>query len=522
MSLDAAGGSSADHSREALPHAFRLGELVLDLLDWPEEWIDRRIETICFDDDRTATRSTALDIILPDPVPELFGRAVLPIAMHPRNPARNVVVATAAGEPLPFLNREQERGLVAAGLVAGSYDLLDEQGIVLDQLTPDDRYLLVLRQIESTLMVPGEAREAVDDVFAHQRLLFEDELQPYWEEFQKKRLVIALPAIGPEEAANRPTLVRINERHAEELIRPDSYRHEFDIPTTTLYATGKADDAASLSNALYDKTHEFVVPPPSGHVSPWKRKAHADDLYVTVPTELVRETRSYHIEFTCPPGVYVDYGVLVVVHGVRADGSDAPGEMYDIEILEVEDDDPHWATAHFYYNPQMSRLPSRDDEEANGILEAALCVVLRPMYHGVMRSGANVAFLTTALLVVLAFSLGYDAADYPLRLHLPLDERDTNSLVSLLLLVPSVALAVLVRQDEHLMTKYVIDRYRLRLGILALDTFAVAILFAVGLSGAWLFWSLLTAAVVAAVCSVHVCRSAIHSRDQLRSQAFSA
>ncbi len=91
----------------------------------------------------------------------------------------------------------------------------------------------------------------------------------------------------------------------------------------------------------------------------------------------------------------------------------------------------------------------------------------------------------------------------------------TESVVAMLLLAPTAALGLLIRQNEHLLTKHIASAYRKRLGALATVTFSAATVIATGLGG-WQLLAVLTAAAVAGSTLAGITwRSASHSKDRL-------
>ena len=482
---------------------------LLDLLEAQDLWLRRRIEVVSFDDDRTVRRASTLDISLDQyaqvtrgPIPRVGGRALLPIGMQPRTPSRDVTVTTASGEPLPFLTRAEERAMLAAALADDSYGLLQgDSGTKWDAIPGDVRRQRLLRLIESELdlaRLPAEWQSGANAALLQE---FVEELKPYWADLANNRVVIALPLMNELQTGflwwRRHNRLRLIESHPEEIPRGPTARIPplFRIPLAVYWWNA----GGTRRTVISPRTGRTTEPPP-GHEPAWVKRSYLDDVPVTIPAAQLGESQSYHFELRCPPGMYVHYGCLIVTRFVADDTSDPPTddgppdasnvetvppeEAFEVEVIEIEDNDPHWDTAHFYYTSSLSQLGN--DNPAT-IAESSVVVVLRPMFHGALRTGVNVSALTAVLLTCLTLTLGWSAAGWAFVIEAPFQERQTDALVSLLLLAPTIALALLVRQDEHLFTKFVLNAYRQRVGALAASTFAVAVAFAVGLTGLWLF-----------------------------------
>lgn len=515
-----------------------VGVRLLDLLIDQPAWIARRIEQVEWADDRTLWRTSVIDVrspastrtgaqndeagshsmeTQPPPFPLVGNRLLLPIAMFERRASRNVTVTSAAQEPLPHLTRSEERALVAAGLTTWVSEM---SGDAFDDIPVSVREAGLAATIEVGASLPGlelpgewlHLRKRADrlaDYVAASR----DE----WSHFVEHRVVVALPEAS-ELGANDGRL-RIIERHPEEFPRaPEPRRISplFRVPIaqeegpTAIRVLVTDPVVGPIRYMAGDTTIDRPV---------WERSCSLDDAPISIVAGSLGEAASYHLEVTCPAGMFIETSKLVVTR-VSGDTSDEIDEAYGgptvvggVEVWEIDEDDPRWDTAHFYYSASYGQEEGTDPPE---ILESVAALILRPMYHGVLRAGTNVSILTTALLATLTLSLGWEAGGLPTLVELPLVQRDTNSVVSLLLLVPTIALAVLLRADEPLLTKWVMSSYRQRLAVVGLANFVAAVAFAIGLDGLWLTATLVVATCVSAVYSYWNYRSGEVSRARER------
>lgn len=546
-----------EHDEQQFEWDADLGAQLIRLLWESSWWIKRRIEQITFDDEETIRRRTSLDISFDGYLPEdsylpiLGARALLPISLQPRRPSREVTVSTAGHEPLPHLNRTEERSLIGAGLARLSEELGPEWATEIPLSVRCKAFYEALELDVGAETLPddwceGSQQQKVESLLSA--------LSDVLDDFAENRLIVAMPEVS--ELYGRPgdhgdvNRIRLHEDHPERVEggRPanslfrylrsskaiDSLRRfrwwstvprptwlrRISVPKRPVEVAEKSRlfyHDSSTAHAIYfrDGTRSIDGKDPN-HRPIWRRPPQPDDVYYRFHTRELQSAESFHVEVVCPPGVYVDEAWLIVS---RPFGSDDQGEgaTTAVEILEIEDDDPHWDAAHFYYFHALPEASWTDPDDGADIedIEAEVLAVLRPMYHGVMRSGRNTSILTTMLLILLTFTVGWIASGLPAILHLPLRPTDANSVVSLLLLVPTIALALLVREDEHLLVKRVVETYRQRLAGIALSTFVLALLFAIGLHGLWLFGALSIATLVSSAFTVRTMKSAAYSRDQV-------
>lgn len=476
----------------------RCGFAVLTLLYQQPDWILRRTEQLTFDDALTLRRRTSLDITLDrfpkldeDVVPVWGDRALLPIMLIGRDVHHDIKVETAAGEPLPFLPRSDERDFLAAGLAELSvrFDEVPDGEVDAER---DTRRELVRTIIDGP---PNKPIGEVDGRLGSIRASLDD--------FVRNHVVIATPPVddlvqqqGAAQSARSRGLIRLTETHAESY--PALRRKEFGVDK--LRAALRSSPRLVQGYAGHRSEAQ-----PESHL--WDRSFRLDDVAITVPTSQIDGAESFHVELVCPPGVYMEDAALVSTVETGGDG----GEPRSVEIAEILEDDRHWDAAHVHYSARIHQ-----DKELVRV-DSVFLVVLRPMYHGLMHAGQNLSALSAALLWILTFTIGWRAAGWDAVVRVPFRADDTtDAVVAMLLLAPTAALGLLIRQEEHLLTKHVAAGYRRRLGALAGITFAAATVFATGLGGWQLFVILLMASIAGTVVAGITVVGARYSETRLK------
>jgi hypothetical protein len=216
------------------------------------------------------------------------------------------------------------------------------------------------------------------------------------------------------------------------------------------------------------------------------------------------EAHSYHANLRCPPGVYLEKAFLRALNieggrTVRSSSGYLPHGKR--ELIVVTEDDIHEDRGHLYF----SHFLSERDAPADDYLPADLYLMLRPSYHNGLRAGMATSVLSTASLGLL---LG--------RLVTASTLGPNDSTVSLLLVVLSLFVAVILRQEEHLLTKAVFSRYRVRLAVVGVAVFAVAIVVASGVAGTPRLATLAVATGLSLVTTLRTVWSGFHSRSHAR------
>lgn len=469
----------------------------LALLYSQPSWILRRSEWVSFEDSLTVRRHSELDISLDGfkghagHVPRLGNRVLLPIMQVRRDLNTEIRVMSASSDPMPFLPRRRERGLLACGLLELLRHVHRESPPQAEARLPwVDGFDRVLAAIDGAVSEPPPVH---DDM---------PELHTYLMDLAKYNVVVASIAEEPSAGDSGVGFVRILESHYEPASA--SRKKGFDVPLSR-----NGYDRDDTRHRLAFAGHHYERP--AGWQPLWRRQFRLDDSTVTLPALLLDTAESFHLRAVCPPGLYVERATLVST--IEQEGS--------LEVLEILRDDGHWTEAHVSYR---AALHSGGDPRSGGSLqegflstrkEAALLLVLRPMYHGLTRTGQNVSVVTSALLWVLTFTLGWRSADWNWRLATLSQEVATDPVVAVVLLAPTAALAMIVRQNENLMTKFVADGFRRRIGAQALLAFAAATATAVGLVGPALFWLLLTLSLTSTVLSVITLLECRHSESKV-------
>lgn len=469
------------------------GLALLSLLDWQPQWILRRVERGAFEDALTIRCRTTLDIFLgrleEDPkvalIPTLGDRILLPIMQVSRLSHHDVSIEDAHGQSLPFLPRSEERRLLSEGLA--EYYLEAQAGEIEGNVKELQQAILKLIN-----QAPSKA-EKLPDRFAH--------IATHIRNFQQNNLVIA--AIKRDDVFDKYgfKLLRISETHASSL--------PWSNPASRKVAPilGRDYLAYQTRNRVAYSGHSTFRP--TDWVPLWRKPASLDDTLVVIPVPLMDTAESYHMEVACPSGAYVSKATLVSTMKLPSGR---------IEVLEVVEDDRHWNVAHASFHIGMhteSEVLAEDIQSRR--LDSGFLLVLRPMYHGLMRTGKNVSLISVGLLWLLTFTLGWDGLGWPPVIEMPrASNPQLESIVAMMLLVPTVILSFIVRQDENLMTKSVADGFRRRIGMLATITFAAALILAVGVSDWLLFAGLCALSGMGTIVAARTWSSARRSELQLR------
>jgi hypothetical protein len=277
------------------------------------------------------------------------------------------------------------------------------------------------------------------------------------------------------------------------------------------------DDGALLRLELkrsqrLPRAHEGVPRADRGRIEPQPNEPELlDDLIIRFPAEQISTSESYHWKFVAPAGSIVKEAHLevqnvpdakaiadVIIENladadstIGASGGDAGGAedkhpTGDPSVLAARiaksvddhlasdsypDDDPHCDRVHIYYNskPWLKVPPP---------IDATVVVVLRPNTMGTTRPGTIASWLATIALVTIAVTIGWEGC--PFGGGWVGYRWDVDSVVAILLLGPTLLVAFIIRENEHLLAKRVLTHYRRRIATQAFLTFTAAALYALG------------------------------------------
>lgn len=452
------------------------GKRLGSLIGSTQEWVTRRIERVEFEDGRTFRRVTTFDVGFDreqfGEVPCWRGRLLLPLKALQREHDVDATVLDASGVALPQLTFRHERALVAAAIAwqllpaatrglraevaRGSYEV-----ILLDAWDPEE--------FEEACRRVGDLFDAADGEHGALRaaLARYANVGTEW----GKRWVIASP--GDLTADQEGCLFRLQVVQSERL------------------------------------------PQDSGGNGPDEH--HLDDLALVFDVEELGECESFHFELSVPTGVLVknaDLSVWTAALEELKTWDPAEGELPPIKRVERRNDDPHHDRAHVFFDGGML-------EGDVHVLDATVEVVLRPMTIGGTRAGVLVGLLATATLVVLALTIGWVGAPRWLDGASLVEVRygwQPGSVVSMLLLGPTLLAALVVQEREHLMTKRVLEGHRRRLMGHGLLTFGAAGTYALGMPDRPRWWLLVGGSLCSLLLTVAELRSYRLSRQALRAR----
>lgn len=478
-------------------------------------WIGRRTERLSFEREHTVQRRTTCELEVPKQLtkrlPSFLGRSPLPIAGFARFPALHVR-ARIDGADVPILRREHERSLLSE--------------LITDRVLANAKAAKALSQLPVPAtgsradVVRGLVRHALDPALAPapppalevvRSQMFEavPEALQYIEDYIDTRLIVVL---APSNALQNDDGVLVLEEEHTEAVRFErvaAWRSVVSVIESLLgirstYALFKrrktrrlliADGSAMRTDAFFNK----------GALGPyrqqWSGVVRPDSYRAVVPVDQFPEAASYHLELASPKGTYIDTAQLRIV------ADDKDDDVMDIVI--VRDDDNHPDQSHLHFNPNLMGR-GRTTRYDTGVLR----VVIRPSYHNGLRAGLHVSTMATVVLILLTVSVGWTAIGVEPRLTAL--APDTNSIVSLLLLAPTLAIAAVVRQEEDEFVKLIQARYRARLAVIGVALLAAAFSLALGIDELLQALVIAGATCVAAVCWGGTALSAAYSHRRIR------
>lgn len=460
-------------------------------------WVRRRSEHVEFVDAKSLCRTTRIEILSQSLGPVSF----LPLGLHDRDQTADRSVRDESGASLQIATSEEERHVVACGLAYLSWLADCEESAARVQALDLERRREIIELVRETLeSLAGAGKLSEDEpegaLTAEQFGLVRDSIAGGFAEsilesvrpFAQRRLVLCE---APEKIAAEMTIV---ESHYGPMTFPSDLISR--LMRTAISGIRAMELEFKLGGA---RTALRSVPEANGLGSmPWNWKRHVDDAAVSVPAVEPIGARSFHLQIEAPEGCFVSAAQLVVT---RYDDHRRP------DITIADDDDMRLTSARFY-------VPFIRELRDHSVLEATAAIVLRPLYGGQLRPAMAVSVLTTAILVAVGILHVFPAVGSPDLLTKANDRAE--SLVAILLLVPSLFLASLVRQVEHPIAKAVLWPLRLRLSVMLVLSVAAAVLVAVGKFNTFTtggYWALL---VVATVVTGITCASAERSRAGTR------
>lgn len=397
------------------------GEALIRLQKRSREWVKRRIEVVRFIDHLTMERETTLDLELSG---ELFKD-------FPTLHGHTLL-------PIKLLRRTPSLNVTvrdAGGNTLPQLNRRDERNLVAagivfkcyeglanaGQLSPDTGLLF------------KEIRDKIDGREDPPEELPSSEWETIRNSYMGYRLVVPMVDLRP---------YRDDESKAAILRLVVSYPETLPSPSPRLYRL--------------NQPHEVRKGKPLPYLA--QLRAHLatiDDWAVIFEVEQIQDCESFHFEFVAPVGIQVrDDGKLKITTEKKEE--------------TVSDSDLYPDRAHFFYQ-------NSEEGEDNAIHEARVELTLRPMTRGVMGGLFLTSLFSMIVLLVLFLTLGL----FP---NARLYNRDVQSIVTALLLGPTFLSSLMVRDNEHEMTKRILRNMRRRVAVGGVSTFSASLAFALGLS----------------------------------------
>jgi len=499
------------------------------------KWIRRKSELISWDDDAVLERATRFEFVDTDDAgPNFLSARLFPLMEVSRTVAANAFVhlGTEEGPVLPRLSRVEERSIVFRGYTELLIAAIAESGALLPpefREHAEQRFQAFVGPWESSSTLPmydAQWESSLDKQLWLQHVAMCAEHLPF-------RTIYAL--IPTHQMPPQGTILQVTVKYSEffnlqsygpldrfvlrhtKKHKPPPLPEDVDedpfaafwlasVGTPSLVVT---DSVGQLSKG----TNQFVEgfeQAKRAYVEAVRFKWWIPDTYgLALPLSGHLEAGSYHANLRCPPGVYVHKAFLraMSVEGRLAMSLTgyAPARR---EMIVVTEDDLHEDRGHLYFSRDLSRSRASADEFVE---QASLYVVLRPTYHNGLRAGMVISVLVTLTLVFFLFR------DITTGKSVPSGYIGVNdSTVSLLLVVLSVFVAVVLRQEEHFLTKAVFSHYRTRLAITGVTLFVVAVSVAAGIDGWPQVGVLAAAAAVSLASTLSTIWSAFYSRKHAR------
>jgi hypothetical protein len=447
-----------------------------------DEWIGRRIVGLSFESDILIRRRVEVEVNLteiPSPV-VLDDKLYVPITDVDRAGQQNLVCEDGATR-LYTLGRTDERTLTAMGLVwtleprvdiaTINFSLVDCCHYHLDSSylakVPDgwDEWLAIVRN---------------DSDFA-------DVLADY----EKQRLVIGV--LRGLRHRDNPTRVSYSTSEVLRVERSGWWRTARALfssrdPNKSVFAAWDQLGAVggNWQGVQADGTATGIERVSSNAGAPrgfyrkaWSRPWLLSDTYVVnIDLSELLESRTLNVSMEVPSGVYIDSAILRIFHF----------NDHTSSILFIKDNDAHPQQANLHFSRTLLGIP--DDPE--DYLQSQLRLILRPSYHNGLRSGRNIIFASAVISWLVTIILAWPAAGWdcvePLCRLPSVTSFDRNSVVTLLIAAPSVAVGVYLRPGpEALITKRIQGAYRTRLALSGALSFALALVAAIEFSDGAVF-----------------------------------
>lgn len=541
------GRAQADDSGNCEPYPFdeRLrsdGRRLYALAQQSRRWVNRRIETVNFDDDRTTGRKTTLDIEL-DPslmkkVPTWRGRALLPIKVFASHIDIDATVTSADGEPLPQITRRHERSLAAASLVDSC------PGPEPDEQELRRRYRLIRAVLDPELYEddlnecpPGRADGATPDPGAARVSTADGDVA---------KLLVAPPGgnsarrSGGDETHHVTDAIKLLEQ--QDWAQDDGWLRELRRLRTRRSLVAcvalpkEANGGGVLLRLMVTHSDRLADAPPTagdGFTEFVNERRVTGDRVMHFEVEQVLDCESFHFELFAPKGALVKGGWLGLRDAPLADvlravdevsactGDDKEAYRAKMQqrfpVQRFEQDDPHADRLHVYYT---SDSPWCDVGEM-APPEARVAAILRPMpVMGTMIPGLVASVLASFVLLAMLFTVGWEGAPDSLpgwasRRY----DMNIEAAVAVLILGPTLLATFVVGQDEHLLTRQLLASVRKMLVLQAATCFLVSGVLALEVLGRPLWFFLLVTSAGSLVCTWRVAMSYYRSRRALRERA---
>jgi hypothetical protein len=182
-------------------------------------------------------------------------------------------------------------------------------------------------------------------------------------------------------------------------------------------------------------------------------------------------------------------------------------------MIIVDDDDSHSERTHLYFSSKM--LPTGMDW--SNFQGAELKVRLRPTYLNGLRAGTYMSLLSLLTSWILFVMVGVPEATHVARIDFgEISKPDSISIVAILLLGLTLPIGILIRQDEHPLTKVVQGSFRARCFLISALMILTALAISLGIGGTPLYVVLLSISLLTTLLHAITLTSSLYSRHRIR------
>lgn len=493
---------------------------IVDLQLNRDQWIRQTVETFAFDGNSVMTRTAAYEFEIPRTTPEILGGyKLLPVATLARYPGKHLSVrlGDSRGQLLPSLTQTEERDLLAAGYAHIIHGASQREGFTEESIRDTLCEIIDHTRSEKAENPLDKCAESYPEIYLYGNFLQSNRtifalVHSSYCGGSLQRVVVSHAEVFSLVPTSRYSCTSVN---AKMLSLPGSILKRIRLVIEVLKGLKARPDEDSKGS--YKQNRNGSSANEDAHdTSEHKNESKStvddsipDNYRLSIPLDAILETQSYLAELSYPVGTYIERADLLISF---LEDSPASGGHCESKTSKIQDYDRH--VDRTYLDFRTSLLDNVTEEN---ILSAKIDVVLRPAFHGGLRSGLwMTVFAWIVLLILLAVS-GLSKFGHPQSFTASKSAVGSNNAIIALLLVTIITtfLAAIIRPEEHLLATEVQSCYKIRLSITGTIIFFIALFYAIGLTG-WIMLILLAfGVVVTSVTLIFTRKSASHSKKRI-------